>query len=198
MRIIAGLYKGQTLYSPSSIKTRPTSDKVRQSIFNILSSHFLKEGKSFEALKVLDVFAGTGALGFEALSRGAPQVTFIESSPTALDVIRKNIEKLGVESQTTLVKGSAFFPRVAPYPFDLVFMDPPYEQESIQKSFAALHKKRWFSEGALFVVEYSRFEEDPYLDNKTIFDVRQYGNTKVCFLEAKRNQDNNKDKIEKR
>jgi 16S rRNA (guanine966-N2)-methyltransferase len=198
MRIIAGLYKGQTLYSPLSIKTRPTSDKVRQSIFNILSSYLLKEGQAFEKLKVLDVFAGTGAMGLESLSRGALHVAFIESSSRALGVIHKNIEKLGVELKTNVLKDNAFCPRAAPDSFDLVFMDPPYEQGGIQKAFAALDKKGWFSHDALFVVEYSRFEEDPHLANKTIFDVRQYGNTKVGFLKAKSNKDNNKDKIEKR
>ena len=119
MRIISGAWRGRTLEAPPGLTTRPTADRVREALFSMLASRL----GSFEDLRVADLFAGSGALGFEALSRGAAHATFVESGAAAAAVIRRNAAKLGADVK--ILGGSAMaLPRSEP--FDLIFADPPY------------------------------------------------------------------------
>src|SRR3954451_19155353 len=119
MRIIAGEWRGRSIEAPPGLATRPTADRVRETLFSMLTSRL----GSFEDLRVADLFAGSGALGLEALSRGAASATFVECEPKAVAAIRRNADKLGAPAE--ILTGSAFaLPRSEP--FDLIFADPPY------------------------------------------------------------------------
>ena len=120
MRIIAGEWRGRTILPPPGTSTRPTGDRVRETLFSMLASRL----GTFEGLRVADLFAGSGALGFEALSRGADWATFVENDPAAAAAIRKNAERLGSADRIDLIGGSALaLPRAEP--FGLIFADPP-------------------------------------------------------------------------
>ena len=121
MRIIAGAWRGRPIEAPSGIVTRPTSDRAREGLFSMLASRI----GSFEGLQVADLFAGTGALGLEALSRGAAYCTFVEKDRAALDALKRNIAKLGAGERSD-VRAQAVEHAPAPAPCDIVFMDPPY------------------------------------------------------------------------
>lgn len=126
MRVIAGTYRSRVLNAPPGLATRPTSDRLRETLFNVLAPRI--EGASF-----LDLYAGSGAVAIEALSRGAARAVLVERSPAALAVLRDNLEKLGLRGRAEVraVSVSAFLSRgragAPPQPFDLVFLDPPYE-----------------------------------------------------------------------
>lgn len=121
MRIVAGEWRGRRLEAPPGRATRPTADRVRETLFSMLASRL----GSFDELRVADLFAGSGALGFEALSRGAAHATFVESDPAAAATIRRNADSLGATARIAIIGGSALFlDRLEP--FDLIFADPPY------------------------------------------------------------------------
>ncbi len=125
MRIIAGQWRGRPIEAPPGMATRPTADRVRETLFSMLASRL----GSFEDLRVADLFAGSGALGLEALSRGATHATFVESDPKASGAIERNADKLGAADRVQIRAGSALaLPRSEP--FDLIFADPPYERGS--------------------------------------------------------------------
>ena len=147
MRIIAGAWRGRPLDAPRGQATRPTSDRAREGLFSMLQSRL----GSFEGLKVADLFAGTGALGLEALSRGAGHCTFVEKDRHALDILRRNIDRLGAGDRTD-VRAQAVEHAAAPAaPFDLIFMDPPYGAGLAQ---AALHRASdWLGSGGWISLE---------------------------------------------
>jgi len=155
MRIVAGKWRGRTIEAPPGRGTRPTADRVRETLFSMLGSRL----GSFEDLRVADLFAGSGALGFEALSRGAASATFVENDSKAAAIIRRNADKLGATVQ--LAAGSALaLPRSDP--FDLVFADPPYSAGSGSAIVAAVAKAGWLAPGGWMSVETSRTDEiDP-------------------------------------
>lgn len=125
MRIIAGTYRSRTIVTPKGDATRPTTDRARESLFNILSHSFDLEG-----IRVLDLFAGSGAFGFEALSRGASHVTFVENDRKALEAIAANIKAFDADKETSIVKLDAYkWLSGASGAYDLVFADPPYDDE---------------------------------------------------------------------
>ena len=180
LRRIGGEFKGHKLFSVEGDKTRPTADHVREAIFNILSSRV-------DASIVLDLFAGTGALGLEALSRGAHNAVLIETHKLALCALRRNIKALGLEGRTTILKWDilknlnclkAFSARI-----DLVFMDPPYARNLIEQTLSNLHACGCLETGARVIVEHSPREaisgdELPFHQE----DRRTYGKTLVSFL----------------
>ena len=148
MRIIAGKWRGRLIDAPPGHATRPTADRVRETLFSMLASRL----GGFEDLRVADLFAGSGALGLEALSRGAASATFVENNVTAATIIRRNAERLGAPVQ--LVTGSALaLPRTDP--FDLIFADPPYSAGSGTAVVAAVTKAGWLASGAWMSVETS-------------------------------------------
>jgi 16S rRNA (guanine966-N2)-methyltransferase len=147
MRIIAGRWRGRALNAPDGAATRPTSDRAREAIFSMLTSRL----GSFEGLDVLDVFAGTGALGLEALSRGAGRACFIDSGGAAVKAIRANLAALGASGDVRQAPVTALGP--APRAHHLVFLDPPYGQGLAGPALAHLHAKGWIAPGAIISVE---------------------------------------------
>ncbi len=148
MRIIAGAWRGRTLAAPPGQSTRPTADRVRETLFSMLTSRL----GGFEDVAVADLFAGSGALGFEALSRGAARATFVERDRAALDAIRANAEKLGAHDRVRVIGGDGF--KLAPAgPFDLILADPPYTRGSGDALVAAVAKAGWLAPGGWLAVE---------------------------------------------
>ena len=187
MRIVGGTFRGRVLMAPVGRVTRPTADRVRESLFNILASAAVAEGEEgLEGAAVLDVFAGTGALGFEALSRGASQVAFIENDDTALQVIGENIRKLGVLDRTTLLRIDATRPPKAKQAYDLAMFDAPYRSGLAGPALAALDKAGWIGPAPVIVIEVAAGEPfAPPSGRFVITDERKYGAARLVFLGRK-------------
>ncbi|QXQ08186.1 16S rRNA (guanine(966)-N(2))-methyltransferase RsmD [Sphingosinicellaceae bacterium] len=149
MRIIAGKWRGRAIVAPAGDATRPTADRVREALFSMLTSRL----GSFEGLRVADVFAGTGALGLEALSRGAAHASFIESDADAVKVLRTNIAKLGAEAATDVAATSVATVGRSRQPCDLILLDPPYGEGLAAAALARLHEQGWIAPHALISVE---------------------------------------------
>ena len=178
MRIIAGLYRGRPIVAPKGDATRPTADRTREALFSMLTSRL----GNFEDLRVLDLFAGSGALGLEALSRGAAHCTFVEQDSAALDCLRGNIAKLGVQG-TDIRAQSVMALGVAPSPYDLVLLDPPYESGAGVVALERLLRLGWISPGALASVETTKKEQVAV--NGFELDVeRIHGKAKLTLLRA--------------
>lgn len=155
MRIVAGKWRGRVIEAPPGQATRPTADRVRETLFSMLASRL----GSFEDLRVADLFAGSGALGFEAISRGAASATFVESDAKAAAVIRRNAEKLGATAQ---VLGSSALALPRSQPFDLIFADPPYAAGAGTAVLQAVESAGWLASGGWISIETSRADEvDP-------------------------------------
>jgi 16S rRNA (guanine966-N2)-methyltransferase len=179
-RIIAGAWKGRKLAVPEGLETRPTNARARQAVFDILLHAGWAGAEWLRGVRVLDAFAGTGAYGLEALSRGAAAVTFIEQAPAALHAIQRNIAACRAEAVTRLVQGDVFALR----PGDahgLVFLDPPYGQGFVPKALAALSAKGWVGAKALVVAELGPGEE---LVLPEIFAERGHGKARLVFGRA--------------
>lgn len=174
MRIIAGEWRGRQLEAPPSHNTRPTADRVRETLFSMLASRL----GSFQDLRIADLFAGSGALGFEALSRGAILATFVENDPKAIAVIKRNAERLGATIQ--LHSGSALaLPRLDP--FDLIFADPPYASGSGTQVVQAVVEAGWLVPGGWMSVETSR---DDVVDAPGLIveAIRNVGRARLTLL----------------
>lgn len=183
MRIVAGRFRGHALAGPEG-GTRPTSDRVREAIFNILDHGI--EGGGADGKRVLDLFAGTGALGFEALSRGARHVLFVEEAASARSVIRRNAETLNAPGLVKVWRRDAT--RLGPCaplpPFDLVFADPPYGKQLGEKALASLIDGGWLAPGAIVVLEEAERAAVAAPERLTLLNRRGYGDTQVLFLRA--------------
>ena len=174
MRIIAGKWRGRTLEAPPSLATRPTGNRVREALFSMLSSRL----GSFEDLRVADLFAGSGALGFEAFSRGAASVVFVEHDPKALGIIRRNAARLGVEPK--LLAGSAFaLPRAEP--LDLILADPPYAAGAGTAVARSVIDAGWLAPGGWLSVETSREDEIEPAELE-IDIIRDIGRARITLL----------------
>ena len=160
MRIVAGAWRGRALAAPPGDATRPTADRVRQALFDRLT-HAPWAGRAvIEGASVLDAFAGTGALGLEALSRGAAHATFIERDRTALATLRANIAACRAEAQCTVLAADALRPPPGP-PCGLLFLDPPYGAGLVAQAVAALAAAGWARTGTLIVAELGRDDPPP-------------------------------------
>lgn len=181
MRIVAGRFRGKQLISPKSDDIRPTSDRVRESLFNILASRF---GPGFEGLRVLDLFAGTGALGLEALSRGVGFAAFVDTGIEARGIIRQHIESFGLGGQTKLLKrdATALGPMEKFKPFDLVFLDPPYEKQLGDTALENALEHGWCAPGATIVLEERKGVVPNLPDSVQVEDQRDYGDTSIHIL----------------
>ncbi len=184
MRIVAGKFKGRPLAAPKDRATRPTSDRVREAVFNVLAHGI--EDFTLEGGRVLDLFAGTGALGIEALSRGARYCLFIENSAPARGLIRTNVETLSLTGVTKIWRrdASALGPAGNMEAFDLVFADPPYAEELGEMALRAARDNGWIKQHGIAVVEesaQSRFEAPEGYEE---LDRRVYGDTEVIFLRS--------------
>jgi len=189
MRIVAGKYRGRAIAAPADAKVRPTSDRVRENIFNILVHGRLSEGESLlDGAAVLDAFAGSGALGLEALSRGARDAVFLDDDVKALACIRRNASELGELERAVIVKADATVPPAPakvpghPGPRSLVFIDPPYLSGMAANALAALAEAGWLAADALVVVELADREPFAPPPGFALADERRYGRTRLLFL----------------
>lgn len=185
MRIVGGRFKGRALAAPPGAATRPTSDRARESIFNVLEHAAWSPG--CDGRRVLDLFAGAGALGLEAMSRGSAFALFVETDSAARGAIRRNIEALGLFGNTRIHRRDATDlgekPAGLSDPFDLVFLDPPYGRGLGERALARLGAGGWIAPGALAVFECGA-EETPATPGYETLDQRRYGAAKVLFLRA--------------
>ena len=186
MRITGGKFGGRTLVAPRDARVRPTSDKVRQAIFNILLHNDF--GMALEGARAADLFAGTGALGIEALSHGASFCLFVDDSAESRALIRENVEALALTGASKIWRRDAcqLGPMAAGAggPFDLVFLDPPYHKGLIAPALKSLRDGGWLADGALLVAEIAEDEDIPLADGFARLDERVYGDTRVMFLGA--------------
>lgn len=156
MRIIGGTYRGKKLIAPQNDQIRPTSDRMRETLFNILEHG---TGPGIKGTRVLDLFAGSGALGIEALSRGADQVTFVDRSPQSMKLIRQNTALIKNPENTTYLTQDATHIAGNRGPFDLIFIDPPYHKSLITPVLANIHEHELLSEEGLIITEYATGED---------------------------------------
>ena len=184
MRIIAGKHRGRRLAAPPGRALRPTADRAREALFNVLA-HGLGEARIvWPGLEVADVFAGTGAFGLEALSRGAGHATFIDSDGAALDVVRRNARTLREDEHITLVQCDACHPIGPPRgPYGLVFLDPPYGAGLAAPALAALATSGWLGPGAIAVIELGAKEDFAPPAGFTSLDVRRHGAARLVFVQ---------------
>jgi len=183
VRIVAGRFRGAALATPKGHAIRPTSDRVREALFNILSHGI---GAEIEGARVLDLFAGTGALGFEALSRGAAFALFVEDNAEARALIRRNSDALGVMGDTRIYRRDATKLGDAGTlaPFGLVFADPPYGKGLGEKALAAAAAGGWLRPHALAVLEERTQAVFAPPSSFDLLDRRTYGGTAIYFMRA--------------
>jgi 16S rRNA (guanine966-N2)-methyltransferase len=185
MRVTGGKLGGRRLVAPDDARVRPTSDRTRQAIFNILEHRDFGIGFTLENAAVADLFAGTGALGLEALSRGARFCLLVDDSAESRALQRENIEALGLTGATKIWRRDAT--AVGPLgagaggPFDLVFLDPPYRKNLIAPTLKSLRDGGWLAARALLIAETSKGENFDHGGYEKL-DARDYGETEICFL----------------
>jgi 16S rRNA (guanine966-N2)-methyltransferase len=183
VRIIAGRHRGRLLAAPPGDTVRPTGERAREALFNILAhGKFASSGPAYAGVRVLDAFAGTGAFGLEALSRGASNVVFLENNRAALAVLRANIATLAEEQRADIVSGDATAPPRAPAPVALAFLDPPSGKGLAGPALAALADAGWLAAGTLCVVEMAAKERLAPPPDFTSLDERRYGAARLVFL----------------
>ncbi|HJP35369.1 MAG TPA: 16S rRNA (guanine(966)-N(2))-methyltransferase RsmD [Gammaproteobacteria bacterium] len=185
MRIVGGALKGRNIIAPSGVAVRPTTDRVREAIFNMLA-HGSALPRGIDNARVLDLFAGTGALGLEALSRGAAYALFVDNAVQARGALRGNIEALALTGRTRVFRRNAIklgdLPANAGLPFNIIFLDPPYEKGLGPKALAAARTGGWLAAKATIIFELSAREDDPEAQRFELIDVRTYGDSKVAYL----------------
>jgi 16S rRNA (guanine966-N2)-methyltransferase len=184
MRVVSGLFRGRAITAPPGAGTRPTSDRARQAIFNVLEHAAWSPG--LEGRRVIDLFAGSGALGVEAMSRGAVFCLFVETDEDARGTIRDNLEAFGLFGAARIHRRDATDlgqrPASAGPAFDLAFLDPPYGKGLGERTLAALGQGGWLAPGAAVVFERGSDEPDPELPGYELLDARDYGAARVLFL----------------
>ena len=181
MRIVGGQFRGRTLKNPSSQAIRPTSDKLRESIFNILAHAY---GDPVTGARVLDLFSGTGALGCEALSRGAKFALFVDDGAEARGLIRANVEAMSLTGVTKIFRrdASRMGEIGALAPFDLIFCDPPYGKGLAEQSIASARAGGWLADGALVIVEEAVKSAFKTPEGFEELERREYGDTEIAIL----------------
>lgn len=181
LRIIGGSRRTRRLGAPIGRKVRPTSERVREAIFNILQHNNLS-GQSLKGAKALDLFAGTGALGLEALSRGANYVTCIENDRAAIACITKNVETLGFEAHVNIIQADATnLPKAHPE-FDYVFLDPPYGHGYSTPALCSIDQGKWLKNEAIVILESSENEVPNIPSSYESLKCRVYGTTTIHIL----------------
>jgi len=183
MRVIGGRLRGRAIASPASQAIRPTQDRLRESLFNILMHAY---GNPLDGARVLDLFAGTGALGIEAISRGAAFVLFVDNGAEARALLRRNVEALGLGGVTKVYRRDATHlgPAHPMEPFALAFLDPPYGQGLAERALASLRDGGWLKPDALVVVEESKAAGFTAPEGFEELDRRAYDDTEFVVLRA--------------
>lgn len=178
MRIISGKYKGARLFSPVDDRVRPTTDRIKESVFNIITSRM-----RLSEATVLDLFAGSGALGLEACSRGAGKVVFVDHDKDSIKLVKDNIAKIRLpdaQYEIYFTEYATALKKLAGRNFDLIFLDPPYASDAAEKALALIEKYNLLSDGGIVVVEH---DKDKTFDSGSFLsDCRRMGNTSVSFL----------------
>lgn len=178
MRVISGIFKGRKLRTLSGYRVRPTSQRVREAIFDLLEVEW-------DGCVVLDLFAGSGALGVEALSRGAQRAVFVEMDPAAVELLWKNLSVLGVTERAKVVRADVIrFLRKggSKEQYGVVFADPPYGKQLASKCLMELAKRGWLSKGAMVVIEHSKREHlEEERGSLRLVSRRRYGDTMVSL-----------------
>ena len=176
MRVISGSARGTTLKTPAGMQTRPTTDRVKESIFNIIQRYIPCEN-------VLDAFAGSGALGIEALSRGAESCTFIEANPEALSILRKNVEGARVSDKSEILRKDIFdFLNLTNKKFDIIFLDPPYNKGFLSPVFKIVKERKLLSENGIVLVETEFGGEETEFNGFECIKKAKYGKTVVSVF----------------
>jgi len=190
IRIIGGKHRGRMLETPPGEATRPTANRARESLFNILVHARWREDEDggtsplIEA-RVLDAYAGSGALGLEALSRGAAHVTFLDNDAAAIKSIGDNLRKLGETGAAKVVRADATRPPPSREPCDLVFLDPPYRSDQAPTAITALAGAGWMTPGCIVTVELAHNEDLLPPPGFESIDERRYGAAKIVILKRK-------------
>ena len=190
MRIISGKFRGKKLIKFNKEGIKPTTDKMRESIFNIVISYLKINEKNnnffFEKFNVLDIFSGTGALGLEAISRGAENVTFIEKSRDNLRVLYKNIDHLKVSEKVKIIKRSIRKVKKIDGQFDLIFMDPPYQMDLIiEKTLKKILDFKIIKKETVIVIEYAKKKKIVIPKDFKIIKKKDYGNSSLALIKLK-------------
>jgi len=178
-RIIAGRFRARRLTVPDGKDIRPTTDRMRERLFSILGHN---KYPALTGARVADLFAGTGALGLEALSRGAAHATFVEQSPGSLNCLRSNIKALQVESETTVVAANATKVARTEQPFDFIFLDPPYRQNLLSPSLSSMLEMGWVNDETAIVCELASDETTEIPPGLQIVDDRKQGKQRLLIL----------------
>ena len=179
MRIIGGEHRGRKLSPLTGKNIRPTTDRLRETIFNILNHSSI----SFPGANILDVFAGTGALGLEALSRGATHATFFDRDRESLQIIKKNIALLGLTDRTAVKQTTAPLLPPANMRYNFIFLDPPYGLDMINDTMTQLREKNYLASEFIIIVEYAANNALEFSDDFTVKKEKTCGNTRITFIE---------------
>ena len=192
MRIIGGKYKGYTILSQKSLQIRPTSDRARESIFNVLQHSLTtdKQDHVVEDSNVLDLCCGTGALGLEAISRGAKSVLFVDNSPNSSKIVRKNIEKFKIKKNCTVKCQNATQIKSINNSFSLFFIDPPYRMEIVGKILESLDKQRILKENAIGVIELGKKRVFDLVDNFLLIKKTTISSSQFLFVKYRKKKIN--------
>ena len=182
MRIVGGRFRGRRLETPpknsKDQRIRPTSDRAREAIFNLLAHH---APEALDSTRVLDLFAGSGALGLEAVSRGAAQVTFVDQDPRSLALAKRNAETL--DADAAFIRADATRLPQAPAPAALIFCDAPYGRGLTEPALASAVERGWINDGTVLVIETSADEEVALPDGFTVLTNRTYGAAKISIYQ---------------
>ena len=179
MRVRSGLFRGKKLLAADDSITRPTSDRAKEGLFNILNHHLLTLNKSWSDICFLDVFAGSGSMGIEAYSRGAKRVFLFENNKQAINCIRQNIRNM---PEITLISKDACSPITATYSADVIFFDPPYGKGLWQKSLIEFQKEGWIEKDTLIVIETDKLIKEDIPTGFKLSRSQSYGRNLFLFL----------------
>ena len=184
LKIIAGRHRGRSITAPEGLTTRPTSSRAREALFKILMHASWRDDGTSPLIdaRVLDAFAGSGALGLEALSRGAAHATFLDNDAAAVKLIGENLHKLGETAAAKVVRGDATRPPPSREGCDLVFLDPPYRSGLGGPALSALDAEGWINPGAVATIELASTEDLIPPDGFEAIDERRYGAAKIVIL----------------
>jgi len=178
-RIIAGRFRGRALEVPEGKDIRPTTERMRERVFSMLQHSRYPD---LLDARVLDLYAGTGGLGLEALSRGAAHVTFVEKAPLGLGVLTRNIRALKADDQTAIIRGSATALPMASAPCDFIFMDPPYREGLVRPTLDAILKGGWLADDGVIIIEQATDDPLDLPEPLALIDDRSQGQQRTLFV----------------
>ncbi|GAB4165394.1 MAG: 16S rRNA (guanine(966)-N(2))-methyltransferase RsmD [Rickettsiaceae bacterium] len=182
MKIIAGKHRNRIIPTLKKSDYRPSTTKLREALFSILSSGEFFSLRPIESATVLDLFAGTGSLSFEALSRGAQHITLVDNNKEHLDLANQFAKKIGEQDNIRLLVADATYLPSAQQKYTLVFMDPPYHKNYVEKSLTCLVAGNWLEPGAIIAIEASRYEDIKITDKFELLKEKIYSNNKLLIL----------------